>query len=201
MNLAHIFVSFVPTPHRASVSRHTTLVALACVSALSLAALSSPFGQLAWAAENGSLGARSQGSVRISLRVPERVAITNLEDLRLTRRAGAQAQASTPACVFRSGGGTYQLVAQGSGPAAGFQLTNTRDLLSYELVFDDGTGARPLTPNTTLAGLTGAASKVIDCGAQANNARLTLTVPATLEPAAEATGIYSGHLTLVVAPD
>lgn len=183
------------------------------------AALLSSFDHSLSAADDGALGARSAARLTVSLRVPEQIAISNLDDIRLTSRTGQIVTASAPACIFTRGGSAYELIARGSGPAAGFQLSNSQELLTYELRFDDGTGPRALVPNTAIRGLDGSRATSQNCKINGNNARLTLLVPPTTTsanpslPAAESSanppgvsatnraGVYSGHLTLVVAPD
>jgi len=156
--------------------------------------------QAVWAATDGGLGAQSTASVRISLVVPPQVGLSNLTDIELTRRQGAATQASSPACIYARGTSSYQLLARGSGPSAAFELAGNNDRVSYQLRFDDGTGERVLTPSRTLSGLTGADSTSQNCRNTGNNGIVTVFVPSAESERIER-GVYSGRLTLVIAPD
>ena len=153
-----------------------------------------------WAATAGALGGQSTANLRISFVVPPQVSLSNLTDIELTRRQGSATQASAPACIYARGTTSYQLVASGSGPAAAFELASATDKLSYQLRFDDGGGARVLTPSQVVSGLTGADPNSASCRNTGNNGTVTVLVPPGDVDAIDR-GIYSGRLTLVIAPD
>ena len=171
--------------------------------ALLMLALGSTSG---WPATDGALGSNSTGRVTISLQVPGQVNLTNLTDIELGRASPAPSDASlsgsSVACVFARGGASYQVVARGSGPAAAFRLahSNGRAFLNYRLVYDDGAGRHPLVPGLVRTGLTGADPESHDCRTTGNNARVTAELPAAAGRALQQ-GLYTGHLTLVIAPD
>ena len=152
-----------------------------------------------YAATQGTTGFTSTGDLDISLTVNDEVKISNLVDIFLPPFTGTDVTGNSSACIYRNGGGAYQVTATGSGPANAFQLTDGTNSVTYSVAFDDGTGSSSLTSGLALS-RTNAEAVDDDCTtAGSDNATIDVTVAAanaSVLPAAT----YIGTLTLLVAP-
>ena len=128
------------------------------------------------------------------------IKISGLNDIALTVRSDGGASGSTTACIYRNGTGSYTVTASGSGVANAFTLSDgDSGVMPYSVTFDNGSGAKTLTKNTALTGLTGANTRSTNCNGGAN-AIIDVAVSATDFAAAPA-GDYTGALTLIIAPE
>ncbi len=156
------------------------------------------------AATDGQVGQRSQGSLRISLNLAPQVQISNLQDISLATDGLQLATSHNQVCIY-SRTGQYQLLAQGSGQDASFKLKQTgqnshSDQWSYQLAYDDGSGPQALASGVPLGGLTGADPHSQTCGTTGLNGRLQVSSqPSTNQHPRP--GLYTGTLTLLVAPE
>lgn len=156
------------------------------------------------AATDGQVGQTSQGSLRISLNVAPQVRISNLQDISLATN-GLQAAISQNAVCIYSRTGQYQLLAQGSGHDASFKLnqtgpSNEADQWSYQLQYDDGSGLKPLASGVPLGGLDGADPHSETCGTTGLNGQLQVSSQPSFSQRPRP-GLYTGTLTLLVAPE
>jgi len=94
-----------------------------------------------FAATPGTIGATSTGTLEIDLTIADEVRISNLEDIDLGQFAGANLTGGSPACVYRSGTGNYQITGSGSGTAGAFTLAGGGATVAYSVDFTDGAGA------------------------------------------------------------
>lgn len=155
-----------------------------------------------FAATQGTTGFTSTGDLDISLTVNEEVKISNLVDITLPVFNGTDVSDTSDACIYRNGGGNYQITATGSGPANAFQLVDGGNTVSvnYAVAYDDGTGFSALTSGSSLAS-SGASDIDDDCVTDgADNATIQVTVAAA-DASALPADTYSGTLTLLVAPN
>lgn len=162
---------------------------------------SSVLGSLnASAATNGSTGYTSTGTVEIRLLVPAKVRISQLNDIALTALPGVDSGGSTSACIYRSGAGNYQITGVGSGSNGAFELADGSTTVPYQVSFNDAASSAQLSPGIALGGQVGADISSTDCATTGTNARIDVHIP---EPVTQTlpSNIYSGTLTLVVAPD
>lgn len=146
------------------------------------------------AATDGTLGATSTGSVNITATIDDLVNISRLDDLDMGSLSPSNLTATEAFCIYRNGTGAYQITATGSGTGGSFAVTDGSIDLPYVLNINGSS----VSPGTPLSG-TGANQTSIVCGAT-DNASLTIGFNST-EIAAANTGLYSGVLTLIVAPE
>lgn len=156
------------------------------------------------AATDGQVGQTSQGSLRISLNVAPQVQISNLQDISLATNGLQVATSHSQVCIY-SRTGQYQLLAQGSGQDASFRLNQTgqtseSDQWSYQVQYDDGSGPRPLASGVPLGGLAGADPHSQTCGTTGLNGQLLLSSQPSSDQRPRP-GLYTGTLTLLVAPE
>jgi len=155
-----------------------------------------------FAANQGTVGATSSGDLDISLTVLDEVRISNLADITLGTFVGADLSGTSPACVFRSGTGNYEITATGDGGAAAdeFSLAGGTDTVDYTVTYDDGSGPTAVTSGTALGGQTGGDPASDTCAGTGDNGTIAVNVLAT-DMAGLAADVYTGTLTLTVAPE
>lgn len=156
------------------------------------------------AANQGTLGATSTGSVDISATVPGRVQISGLSDVAFgTVDPTVAASNAQNVCVWSNTSGRgYTVTGTGSGTGSAFTLTDGSNDLAYAVEWADSSGqasGTALTPAAALAGLSSAAVNPTCSAGPASSASLIVRMTATDLQAAVA-GSYTGTLTLVVAP-
>lgn len=165
----------------------------------------------ALAAEQGTLGATSTGSVDISVKKPARVRISALDDLSLASwvTGDGDVTLTDDVCVYSSrANGGYTIKATGSGTAGAFTLANGTNTLPYSVVWNSGgvgslanTGTA-LVADTTSGALTKAARDSSSCNGATPGptARLVVGMTATdLDSIVD--GDYAGTLTMLVSPN
>ncbi len=155
-----------------------------------------------FAATQGTVGATSTGDLDISLTVVDEVRISNLADITLGQFLGSDLSGTSPACVFRSGTGRYEITATGDGGTAGdeFALVDGANSVDYSVTYDDGSGATALVSGTALPGQTGGDEASNTCANTGDNGTIAVTVLAA-DMAGLPAGAYNGTLTLLVAPE
>ena len=153
-----------------------------------------------FAANQGTLGATSQGDLTITLNIDPLVQISRIDDIPLgAYTGGGDMTGADNLCVYTNNGG-YDITASGSGTGGAFELAQGLNTIPYTVEWATSAGAGSgtgLTSGTPLAGLGGTFSTP-DCGAT-DNAQVIVTVSNT-DLGAAPTGPYSGVLTLMVAP-
>jgi hypothetical protein len=168
--------------------------------ALAVAAVATFAASNAFAANDGSLGATSQGDLDITLTIDPLVQISALDDIALGNyTGGANMTGADDLCVYSNTGG-YDITASGNGGGSAFELIGGSVNIPYTVEWADTAGAgtgSPLTSGTALTGQGGTFSTP-DCGG-VDNARVIVTVNSTDLAAAPADN-YIGVLTLLVAP-
>jgi len=152
------------------------------------------------AANDGIIGATSTGDLDITLTILDEVRISNLADITLGTFVGADLSGNSPACVYRSGTGNYQITADGSGALGAFTLTDGANTVPYTVNYDDGAGSLPLASGVPLPGQTGGDQGSDTCANTGNNGSIDVNVLAANMTALPA-GAYAGTLTLTVAPE
>lgn len=155
-----------------------------------------------FAATQGTVGATSTGDLDISLTILDEVRISNLADITLGTFLGADLAGTSPACVFRSGTGNYEITASGDGGATGdqFALADGANSVDYTVTYDDGTGPAALTSGTVLTGQTGGDPASDTCAGTGDNGTIAVNVLAA-DMSGLPAGAYTGTLTLTVAPE
>ncbi len=154
----------------------------------------------AWSATNGEIGATSTGTLQISLLVEPSVRISALQDIAISMAAGADQRVESPACIHAHPGGRYQLSLTGSGQEQAFELHSGANQLRYQVHYDDGHRTLSAAPGMPLLGLQGADPTSANCDTTGHNGRVIVEVA---EPRQQDTpaGLYTGTLTLMIAPD
>ncbi len=166
------------------------------------------------AAQQGTLGPTSTGSVDILLTTGLNARISGFTDLSLgTGNGSTDLTANDNICIGRTGvgffaSGAYRILASGDGepgdPAA-FTLYNGIERIYYDAYFNDQTGLtsrQQLTPGAVLTGQSGFGFWMILnflFGCAVNNANISIVAPGASQvgPA----GVYSGTLTLTLIPE
>jgi hypothetical protein len=174
--------------------------------ALAVAAVAAFAASNAFAADDGDLGATSQGNLNITLTIDDLVLITDLDDIGLgTYTPGANLTGDDTVCVYSNTGG-YQITATGNaggtGPAFAPTGGTSGASIPYFVQWADTGGAgsgTSLTANTALAGQVDSVRSPDCSGGTANNARVFVTVN-DADLAAAPADAYLGVLTLLVAP-
>lgn len=159
---------------------------------------------VASAANQGTLGASSTGSVDISATVPGRVQISGLSDVAFgTVDPTVPASSAQDVCVWSNTSGRgYNITATGSGASSAFALTDGTNTLPYSVEWAASSGqssGSALTAGTTLGGLSSAATNPSCSAGPASSASLVVKM-STADLQAAVASSYTGTLTLVVAP-
>ncbi len=153
-----------------------------------------------FAATQGDEGATSTGTMNLTVGVGDKVRISGLTDISGNFDGTNDIVAASPACVYRNGTGKYGIRATGSGGSGSFTLSDGANQVSYQVSYNDGSGAQPLTAGTLLAGRTGADRFSPSCATAGNNGSINVTIPAA-QLAQVPGSTYAGTLTLVVTPE
>lgn len=164
----------------------------------------------AYAATQGTLGATSTGSITISVTKPQRVKISNLNDLTLASWIDGDGAVTLTddVCVYSTRpSGAYTIKATGSGTSSAFTIASGLLTIPYTVTWNSGgvgalanTGTT-LTTNVTSATLNNAATDNQNCagGSPGDTARLIVGITnANMQSASD--GVYTGTLTLLVSP-
>lgn len=153
------------------------------------------------AATQGTLGTSSTGDLDITLDIQALVQVNNLDDLDLGSFSGGATDltGTDTFCVYRNGGGNFDIVMTGDGAASAFTLTDGSSTLPYAVDFTNAATTTAMTTNTLLAGQANADTTSTTC-AGGDNMSVTVTVAAGDLSAAPA-GTYGGTLTMTVSPE
>lgn len=157
------------------------------------------------AATDGTPGATSTGTALVTMQTQALARITDLDDIDLGTWNGTTGlSAADNICVWSTTRG-YQITASGSGTAGAFTLTDGTDTIAYSVAWDDAAGAASGTALATGTALTAQASGATSATCQGGTtptATVLVSVSQTdLEAATFNSAVYSGTLTLVVAPE
>ena len=159
------------------------------------------------AANQGSLGANSTGSVTIQASVPARVRISGLNDISfINADPAAEARNSQSVCVWSNTATRgYNITASGSGASGAFTLASaTLPVVPYTVEWNTTTGqtsGTALTAGTALTGRTSTATSSNCSSGPSASASLVVAVSSTALQGMTAGATYNGTLTLVVAPE
>jgi hypothetical protein len=174
------------------------LMQAARLAAVVLGATAAP----AMAATQGNIGATSTGSTAISARSGIFIWITALDDLNFgTWNGSSNLTRDSFHCVgTNQATRRFNIRAVGSGAGGAFTLADgSGGTLAYAAAYRSGTGVnRALSPNVAQTGHVGVALSACRGGSQ--TMRLRLTISAAQFGAAR-DGVYTGTLTLTVAPE
>ncbi len=136
----------------------------------------------------------------------QKVRITGLTDVDFGLIANLQAESrrSQNVCLFSSSvGGTYGVVASGSGPSGAFTLADGSGSLAYDVEWSQQSGqtsGTTLSPNKTLTGQVSPATHQFCNSGPPTSASLTLVLRAA-ELSQARQGTYSGSLTLLIVAE
>ena len=154
------------------------------------------------AATQGNIGATSTGSTTISARSGIFIRITGLDDLDFgTWNGSSNLTRDSFHCVgTNQASRRFNIRAVGSGAGGAFTLSNgSGGTLAYSAAYRSGTGVnRALTANAVQTGHVGVALSACRSGSQTMRLRLTIS---TAQFGAARDGVYTGTLTLTVAPE
>ncbi len=153
------------------------------------------------AASDGTLGATSSGSTDISVQIVDMVKVTGLDNIALGSYTGTgDLTGTTDYCVYRNGGGAYQVTLTSTTGALSVSDGGTNNIGFSVLIDDDNdatAGGESLGYNSaSLVSMAGASAA--DCGGS-DNAQMHFTfAEADLQAAKSAT--YNATLTVLVEP-
>lgn len=147
------------------------------------------------AAEQGSLGATSAGSISISVSIAPRATISGVKDIVFAADPAAGTRASEDICLAsNTAAGSYTISASGSAPGGAFQLSNGERVLDYSVAWAP---RQDQSASDTTSTQVPAAAAPSDCPSGSASARLVVaTDPAQLTSGAP----YTGSLVLTVSP-
>ncbi|MDX1803622.1 MAG: hypothetical protein R3292_06040 [Alcanivorax sp.] len=162
----------------------------------------------AFAATDGNLnvgvGASSQGSIGITLNVPDMIKLSGLTDLTLANSGTGDYTGSENVCVFRNLTGKYSVTAQslndsaGAGTAGNFVLSDgAGSTVQYGVTWDGSS----LSEDTTQTGLTSTNTSDVNCSTSTPNVALAVTATAAQVAQATASGAHTDTLTLTIAAE
>lgn len=126
--------------------------------------------------------------------------ISNLNDILFPTWDGINSLISSDSfCVYRNSPGNYNVLAQGSGPAYAFSLTEGISQLPYTATWNDLNTTTNLSANVLLSNRTNTFTTNQSCnGGANNNATIELTItPAAINSVPQ--GIYSGTMTMIIS--
>lgn len=160
----------------------------------------------AYAATQGPLGSTSTGSVTINASVPNRIQLTGLSDVSFLNQDPAVAAANAQNVCVWSNTSTkgYYVTATGSGAGSAFTLANGALNVPYNVEWAGSSGqasGTALAAATALHGFTSNATNPTCVAGPSSSASLIVKIAAANLQAMQAATIYTGTLTLVVAPE
>lgn len=173
-------------------------------ASIALASLFAGAGAMpAFAANDGSLGATSQGDLDVIVDIPKRVQIQGLNDIDLGSYGGTgDLDKSDAFCVYSNAGGLYDLTTTSTNPDGNtFRVTDGASFLPYSVVVNDDTdpaGGQTVDHNQTLTSLTGSSTSAT-CGGGTNASLEVTFAEADLQGALA--GTYTDTITLLVEPN
>lgn len=177
---------------------------LAAIGAVVAGTFSAPL----LAATDGQFGATSTGSIAINASVPGRVRISKISDIDfLGVDPASNAVSSQNVCVWSNAASrAYRITATGSGSGNAFTLdaVGAPAPVSYSVQWAGSSGQSSGTALTSGAALTGLTSTAVnsDCSAgPATTASLIVGIDQTTLQSMTANLVYTGTLTLMVAPE
>lgn len=159
--------------------------------------------QFAVEVSNGGSGrSRRRGNVTISVTIPPVIRVSDINDLVLGTFDGISNMAgSDTVCVYMNGGTLYSITASGSGAGSAFSIANGSSIVPYAVTWQDTLGTAALASGVQAANRGNAFTADTSCnGGAGNNATVTVTLQAADLLTAMQPGLYSGVLTLMVAP-
>lgn len=177
---------------------------LTAIGAIFAGHLSAP----ALAATDGQFGATSTGSLSINASVPGRVRISKLADINfLGVDPASNALSSQNVCVWSNAASrAYRITATGSGTGNAFTLdaVGAPAPVMYSVQWAGSSGqssGTALTPGSALTGLSSTAVNA-DCSTgPSTSASLIVGIDQSTLQSMTANLVYSGTLTLMVAPE
>ncbi len=151
-------------------------------------------------AQNSSGSKSSHFTVNIT--ILDLIMISGLDDLLFpTQIPPANIVTSDDFCIYRNSPNTYQATLTGDGIGNIFTLDNGIDALPYSVIWDDGASQAPVTSGTALTARQNIFVNNTSCdGGASNNATIQLTIT-NADIGLAAGGIYTGVLTIMVAPE
>lgn len=156
----------------------------------------------ALAANQGTVGATSQGSAVVNLSIADLIRISDMNDFALGSYSGTgDLDANDNVCVWRNKtGGSYKVTATATEGA--FKIKAGAEELAYSVFFNDQTGTSgeiAVAYNTVTATQTGANTQSASCATGGLSSNIHIRI---LESALQAAqpGAYTGTLIVTVEP-
>ncbi len=162
------------------------------------AALTAPV-NLSNAATDGSLGPTSTGTLNINLTIPQHVRISRLDDIILVWDLVTDPLLGTDAMCVYSSTRNYVITATGSGAANAFTVTDGTNTIAYTVAWtdDNGPANQAMLSGVPLVGQS-ASTNSVNCN-NGDNSTVRVSFTAA-NMTAGPSGVYTGVLTLLVAP-
>ena len=151
-----------------------------------------------FAATDGTVGTSSSGTTDITLTIPDLIKVSGMTDIALGTWSGSGAKTGSDSiCVYDNSGGLYNATFTGNGTASAFTIVNGGNIIPYTVTYDDGAGVDAVTKGVPL-GCAGAHQTSFTCGG-GTNGTIAISI-AEADMAAKVAAVYSGTLTILVAP-
>lgn len=145
---------------------------------------------------NSQFGSESTDSLAITLDLRDRIRISNLQNIYLSKNPSGSYAGGTGACVYRNSGSYYNVTASGNN--GGFFLSNQVSKFPYLVYYSDGQSLTLMRNGFPLSNRKNADNRAPDCHGT-SNAYIHVSVEAKAINSVPA-GHYTGILTLLVAP-
>ena len=160
-----------------------------------------------FAASDGALGATSSGTSEVSVTIPPRVRVSEIDDLSLgTWNNGGSLSGNDDICIYTNQvGGTYRVTFAGDGSGGAFEVRNgSGSAMAYRVLWNDEqttAGSVEANSGVSLNGQTGACSSSVSCDDCGNtNANLQVVFEQSTLTGAQS-GDYIGEISILVEPE
>ncbi len=152
-------------------------------------------GGMVSAAEDGTLGATSTGSLDVLVSIADRVQISGLDDIDLGAYSGSgELTGSDSFCVYRNGTGLYDVeISSANADGGAFRMVSgTDNFLTYTVTF----AGEAVSSGEEIEGAGHSTS--VTCGGGTNTTLAVSVAEAALQGAVS--GSYADTVTMVVSP-
>ena len=162
-----------------------------------------------FAASDGSLGASSTGSATISITLPTKVVVSDVDDLAFGTwdASSATMTQADEVCIFTSNpSGQYRVTLSGDGTGSSFETTDgNSNTLPYKAYWTDTTVTTDLvelSAGVTATGRSNACTASTTCKGGCGNTNALFQVEFTeANLSAVRSGVYAGTLSITVEPE
>lgn len=159
---------------------------------------------VSYAATNGTLGPTSTFSYNVTITIPERVRVSNIQNLAFGLYPGSgNVTQSQGMCIYsNTSGGGYDVTLLGDGAGNAFTISQGPNTIPYRVFWNDvagSVGEVEATSGITLSGQTGAHRTSLSCGGS-DNANISILMEEG-NVQGQPNGSYTGVLSIIIEPN